>query len=111
VDIVNYVVRCIECQQVMVEHRHPAGLLHPNAISESKWEVVLMNFIVGLLLTTRRHDSIFVVVDTLTKSSHFISMCMTYQTLDIAKVVINEIVRLNGMPKRIISDRGSMFTR
>jgi hypothetical protein len=70
-----------------------------------------MNFIVGFPLTTRRNDSIFMVFDTLMKSAHFIPMCTTYQVLDIARDFIREIVRLHGMPKRIISDRGSMFTR
>jgi transposase InsO family protein len=69
-----------------------------------------MDFIVGLPLTERRHDSIFVVVNTLTKSAHFIPMRMTYQEADIARVFISEIVRLHGVPKRIISDRGSVFT-
>ena len=70
-----------------------------------------MDFIVGLPLMARRHDSIFVVVDTLTNSAHFIPMHTTYQALDIARVFISEIVRLYGVPKKIISDRGSMFTR
>jgi hypothetical protein len=70
-----------------------------------------MDFIVELPLTTRRHDSIFVVVSTLTKSAHFILMRTRYQAPDIARVFISDIVRLHGMPKRIISDRGSMFTR
>jgi hypothetical protein len=109
-DIVNYVARCLECQQVKAEHRHPAGLLQPHAIPESKWEVISMDFIVGFPLTARRHDSIFVVVDTLTKSAHFIPVRMTYQAPDIARVFISEIVRLHGVPKRIISDRGSVFT-
>jgi hypothetical protein len=69
-----------------------------------------MDFIVGLQLKARRHDSIFIVVDTLTKSVHFIPMHMTYQAPDIARVFISEIVRMDGMPKRIISNRGSMFT-
>jgi hypothetical protein len=47
-DIVSYVARCLECQQVKVEHRHPTGLLQPHAIPESKWEVISMDFIVGL---------------------------------------------------------------
>jgi hypothetical protein len=109
-DIVNYVAICLECQQVKAEHRHPAGLLHPHAIPESKWEVISMDFIVGLSLKARRHDSIFIVVDTLTKSAHFILVRTMYQAPDIARVLISEIVRLDGVPKRIISDRGSMFT-
>ena len=69
-----------------------------------------MDFIVGLPLTARRHDSIFVLVDTLTKSAHFIPVRATYQTPDIARVFISEIVRLHGVPKKIISNRGSVFT-
>ena len=92
------------------EHRHPEGLLQPHAIPELKWEVILMGFIVGLPLTARRHDSIFIVVDTLTKSAHFISVCTMYQAPDIERVFISEIVRLHGVPKNIISDRGLVFT-
>ena len=70
-----------------------------------------MDFIVGLPLTARRHDSIFIVVDTLMKSAHFIPMRTMYHAPDIAKVLISDIVRLHGVPKRIIYDQGSMFTR
>jgi hypothetical protein len=109
-DIVNYVAICIECLQVKAEHRHQAGLLQPHTTSESKWELILMDFIVGFPLTARRHDLIFVVVDTLTKSAHFIHVCTTYQAPDIARIFISEIVRLHGMPKRIISNQGLVFT-
>ena len=68
-----------------------------------------MDFIVVLPFPTRRHDSIFVVVDTLTKSTHFIHVCTTYQEPDIARFFIREIVRLHGVHNRIISDKGSMF--
>jgi transposase InsO family protein len=70
-----------------------------------------MEFIVGLLLTARRHDSIFVVFDTLTKAhhAHFIAVRTMYQAPDIARIFISEILRLHGVPKRIISDRGSVF--
>jgi hypothetical protein len=108
-DIVNFVAGCLECQQVKAEHRHPTGLLQRHAIPESKWEVISMDFIVGLPLTARRHDLIFVVVDTLTKSAHFIPVRTAYQAPDIARIFISEIVRLHGVPKKIISDRGSMF--
>jgi hypothetical protein len=69
-----------------------------------------MEFIVGLSLMARRHDSIFVVFDTLMKSAHFIHVRMMYQAPDIARVFVNEILRLLGIPKRIIFDRESMFT-
>ena len=77
-DIAEYISKCMKCQQVKVEHQHPAGLLQPLPISEWKWEVISMNFITGFPMTMRQHDSIMVVVDKLTKASHFIpvkSMC------------------------------------
>jgi len=95
---------------VKVEHRHPTRLLKQHAIPKSKWEVISMNFIVGLPLTTRRHDSIFVVINTLTKSADFILVCMTYQAPAIAIIFVSEILRLHGVPRKIIFDRGSIFT-
>jgi hypothetical protein len=94
---------------VKAEHRHLTGLLQTHAIPESKWEVISMDFIVGFPLTIRRHDSIFVVVDTLTKSAHFIPVRTMYQTPNIAIFFVSNIVRLHGVPRKIISDRGSMF--
>jgi hypothetical protein len=49
-DIVNFVARCLECQQVKAENRHPTGILQPHAIPESKWEVISMDFIVVQLI-------------------------------------------------------------
>ena len=69
-----------------------------------------MDFIIGLPLITRRHDYIFVVVDTLMKSAHFIPMHTMYHAPNIAIIFISEIVRLHGIPKKIISDQGSVFT-
>ena len=109
-DIINLVERFLECQRVKDEHRHPTGLLQPHEIPKSKWEVISMDFIVGLPMTSRRHDSIFVVVDTLTKSAHFIPVKTTYKAPEIARVFINEVMRLHGVPRKIISDRGAVFT-
>ena len=103
--------RCLECLQVKAEHRHPTRLPQPHDIPESNWEVISMDFIVGFPLTARRHDSIFVVVETLMKRAQFIPVCMTYQEPDIARVFIINIVSLNDVPNGIISDRVSMFTR
>jgi hypothetical protein len=108
--IVNYVVKCLECQQVKDKHRYLVGLLQPHVIPKSKWEVISMGFIVGFPLIARRHDSIFVVINTLMKSAHFIPVCMTYITPDIARMFVSEIVRLNGVPRKIISDQESILT-
>jgi hypothetical protein len=71
-EITEYIARCMECQKVKAEHRHPTGLLQPLPIPEWKWDVVTMDFITGLPRTNNQHDSITVVVEKLTKAAHFI---------------------------------------
>jgi IS30 family transposase len=68
-----------------------------------------MDFIVGLPPTARKKDSIWVIVDRLTKTSHFIAMHTTYSVQDYAELYVNQIVRLHEIPKTIISDRGTQF--
>jgi hypothetical protein len=51
-DIAEYIAKCLECQQVKVEHKHPTGLLQPVQIPEWKWEIISMDFITGLPRTT-----------------------------------------------------------
>jgi transposase InsO family protein len=68
-----------------------------------------MDFIVGLPLTARRKDSIWVIVDRLTKTTHFIAVHTTYSVQDYAELYIDQIVHLHGIPKTIVSDRGTQF--
>ena len=75
-----------------------------------KWEVINMDLIIGLPRTRRQHDSIWVIVDRVTKSSHFLAVKTTDSAEDYTKLYINEIVRLHGVPLSIISDRGPQFT-
>ena len=70
-DNAENISKCIKCQQVKVEHQQPTGLLQPLPIPKWKWEVISMDFIIGFPMTMRKHDSIMVVVDKLTKASHF----------------------------------------
>ena len=72
-----------------------------------KWEAINMDFMVSLLRTRRLHDSIWVIVDRLTKSTHFIHVKSTYRAEDYARLYIDEIVRWHGIPLSIISDRGA----
>jgi hypothetical protein len=81
----------MECQKVKVEHRHPAGLLQPLLIPEWKWEVVTMDFITGFPRTSKLHDSIMVVVDKITKSSHFIPLKTTHMAADVADIFVKEV--------------------
>eukprot|EP00253_Pinus_taeda_P011774 PITA_11774 len=109
-DIVQFVAKCLKCQRVKANHRHPAGLLQPRDIPTSKWEVISMDFVVGLPLTSQRHNAILVIVDKLTKSAHFIPVRDTYDVTDVVRVFVNEVIRLHGLPTKIISDRDSRFT-
>jgi hypothetical protein len=109
-DIAEYLAKCIECQQVKAEHRHPAGLLQPLPIPEWKWETISMDFITGLPTSTKQNDIIMVVVDKLSKSTHFIPIKSTCKAIDIASIFMKEIFRLHGMPKEIVSDRDTKFT-
>lgn len=77
-DVVEHVSRCSNCQQVKYEHRRPAGLSQALPIPEWKWEMITMDFVVGLPRTLRQHDSVWVVVDRLTMSAHFITVKTTY---------------------------------
>ena len=68
-----------------------------------------MDFVVSLPNTLGMFDSIWVIVDTLTKSAHFILVKMTYNAEKLSKLYSSEIVRLHGVPLSIISDRGTQF--
>ena len=109
-DVVNFVSKCLTCQQVKAEHQRPAGLLQPMEIPEWKWDQVTMDFVSGLPRTKNNHDSIWVIVDRLTKSAHFIPVLTTYSMDRLAELYTQNIVRLHGVPSSIISDRDSRFT-
>ena len=79
-------------------------------IPEWKWERIAMDFVVGLPKTLGKFDSVWVIVDRITKSAHFIPVKVTYNAEKLAKLYISEIVRLHGVPLSIISDRGTQFT-
>ncbi|KAG8474779.1 hypothetical protein CXB51_031703 [Gossypium anomalum] len=102
--------KCLTCQQVKAEHQLPSGLLQPVKIPLWKWERVTMDFVSGLPLTPTKKDSVWVIVDRLTKSAHFISLGTDYSLQKLAKLYVAEIVRLHGVPVSIIFDRDSRFT-
>jgi transposase InsO family protein len=106
-DVVEYVTLCNTCQRVKAEHQRPAGLLQPLKIPEWKWEEIGMDFIVGLPRTQARYDLMWVVLDRLTKVSHFIPVKTTYSGAKLAELYMSRI--LHGVPKKIVSDRGSQF--
>lgn len=109
-DVASYLARCLECQQIKAEHQHPAGLLQPLPIPEWKWETISMDFIIGFPKSRKNNDSIMVVVDKLSKSAHFILVQSTYRFVHVAHIFMQNIFRLHGLPKTIISDRDVKFT-
>ncbi|WVZ89004.1 hypothetical protein U9M48_035468 [Paspalum notatum var. saurae] len=108
--VAEYMAICDTCQHVKAEHQRPACLLLPLKVPEWKWEKITMDFIVGLPRTQKSYNSIWVVVDRLTKVAHFIPVNTTYFGVKLAELYISRIVCLHGVLKRIISDRGSQFT-
>nr|AAR00610.1 putative reverse transcriptase [Oryza sativa Japonica Group] len=109
-DVAEYVALCDVCQKVKAEHQRPAGLLQPLRIPEWKWDEIGMDFIVGLPKTATGYDSIWVIVDRLTKTARFIPVKTDYSGAKLAELYMTRIVCLHGVPKRIISDQGTQFT-
>lgn len=69
-----------------------------------------MDFIIGFLRTVRHHDSIMVIMDRLKKVAHFIPVKSTFSSNDVSHVFIVDVVRLHGVPKKIVSDKDEKFT-
>jgi hypothetical protein len=103
----RYVLECDTCQKAKVDYMKPRGLLQPLSILDWKWDDISMDFIVGLSLTTSKFDSIWVIVDRLTKSAHFIPVHTKYRVEKYAKIYMARVLCLYGVSKMIISDRGS----
>jgi IS30 family transposase len=108
-EIAKYVLECDICQRVKASHLKTVGILQPLPIHSWKWKDISIDFIVGLPNTSQRHDSIWVIVDRLTKTAHFLHVHTTYSAKNYAEIYLDQIVRLHGMPKMIISNRGAEF--
>ena len=109
-DISEFVTKCLVCQREKVEHQVLSRLLQPIRIPEWKWDRITMDFVVRLPLTRRKHDLVWVVVDRLIKSAHFLPVRTDYSLDKLAVLYIKEIVRLHEIPISIISDRDLRFT-
>src|SRR4051812_8088112 len=108
--IAYYVACCDICNRVKAEHQKPAGLLQPLQVPQWKWDDICMDFVMGLPRSVRGHDSIWVIVDMLTKASHFIPVRTTFRADRLAELYMSRIISLHGVPKTVTSDRGSVFT-
>ncbi|GJR11539.1 putative reverse transcriptase domain-containing protein [Tanacetum coccineum] len=109
-DIATFVARCLTCQQVKIEHQRASGLFQPLDIPVWKWDEISMDFVTGLPRTKRKNDAIWVVVDFLTKSAHFLPIQKDFSVSRLAEIFQQEIIRLHGTPAEIVSDRDPRFT-
>jgi hypothetical protein len=108
-EVARYVSECDTCRKVNADYMKPGGLLQPLSIPDWKWDDISMDFIVGLPMTARKFDSIWVIVDRLSKSAHFIPVNTKYRVEKYAEIYIAHVLCLHGVLKMIISDRGSQF--
>jgi hypothetical protein len=103
-EIARYISECDTCWKVKADYMKHGGLLQPLGIPEWKWDDISMDFIVGLPLTARKFDSIWVIVDRLSKSAHFIPVHTNYTIQKYAGIYIAHVLCLHGVLKMIISD-------
>ena len=93
-----------------MEHQRPGGILQPLEIPMWKWDSIAMDFVTHLPRTFRGPNTIWVIVDRLTKSDHFLAMNMRMSMAKLDQLYIKEIVRLHGVPLSIVSDKDPRFT-
>ncbi|KAA3480174.1 integrase [Gossypium australe] len=109
-DISEFVTKYLIYQRVKAEHQVPSGLLQLVMVLEWKWDRITMDFVTGLPTTLKKKDAMWVIVDRLTKSAHFIPVPVDYSLDKLAELYIAEIVRLHGVHISIISDRDPSTT-
>ena len=109
-DVEEYVRSCVPCQQNKPSHQRPMGLLQPLPIPDKRWQQVTMDLIVRLPETKNKHDAVFVIVDKLSKMAHYVPTRTDADAPELARLFINNVVKLHGVPESIVSDRDSRFT-
>ncbi|GJR34355.1 putative reverse transcriptase domain-containing protein [Tanacetum coccineum] len=109
-DIATYVSKCLTCAKVKAEHQRPSGLLVQPEIPEWKWDNITMDFVTKLPKSSQGLDTIWVIVDRLTKSAHFLPIRETDPLDKLAKLYLDRIVTRHGTPVSIICDRDGKFT-
>jgi hypothetical protein len=109
-DVKAYVQKCHSCQVNKSKTVKPAGLLQPLPIPVGKWDSVSMDFICGLPCSKAGFDSILVIVDRLSKLVHLVPTTTTMTAPEVAKLFVDNVVRLHGVPSSVVSDRDKNFT-
>uniref|UniRef100_A0A670JBN2 Gypsy retrotransposon integrase-like protein 1 n=1 Tax=Podarcis muralis TaxID=64176 RepID=A0A670JBN2_PODMU len=107
-EVEDYVARCDTCQRAKPVHRAPAGLLEPLQTPFEPWERVALDFVTDLP-SSRGKTAVLVVVDLFTKMAHFIPCAKVATAEQTAKLFIDHVFRVHGLPRSILSDRGRQF--
>ncbi|GKA99474.1 putative reverse transcriptase domain-containing protein [Tanacetum coccineum] len=108
-DIATYVSKCLTCAKVKAEHQMPSGLLVQPDIPQWKWDNITMDFVTKLPKSSQGYDTIWVIVDRLTKSAIFVPMRETDPMDKLARMYLKEVVTRHGIPLSIICDRDPRF--
>nr|GEV97010.1 reverse transcriptase domain-containing protein [Tanacetum cinerariifolium] len=109
-NIATYVSKCLTCARVKVKHQRPSRLLVQPSIPEWKWDSITIDFITKLLKSSQGFDTIWVIVDQLTKSAHFFLIRENDPLDKLARLYLNRIVARHEIPVSIICDRDGRFT-
>ncbi|GKA52674.1 putative reverse transcriptase domain-containing protein [Tanacetum coccineum] len=109
-NIAAYVSKCLTCAKVKAEHQRPSGLLVQSVIPKWKWDNIIMDFITKLPKSSQGFDTVWVIVDRLTKSAHFLPIRENDPLDKLARLYLNRIVSRHGIHVSIICDRDGIFT-
>jgi hypothetical protein len=107
--VTEFIRQCDVCQHAKHLNQHPQGLLQPLPIPAGAWQDITMDFVEGLPLSEGA-NTILVVVDRFTKYAHFLPLKHPFSAPQVARVFVDSVVKLHGMPRSIVSDRDKIFT-
>jgi len=104
----KYTSTCELCIRTKAQRHHPVGELRPLPIPDTPWDTVSVDFIVELPESSG-HDAVMVVVDSVTKTAHFIPTFITISAAGTARLFVEQVWKHHGLPRRVVSDRGPQF--
>ncbi len=112
-DVESYCKSCITCKRTKDNTQKPYGLLHPLTPLSYPWEIIGIDFIDFLPESSNRDrifDMLTVIIDKLMGMVHLVPSCMNYKVKEVAELIFEEVYKLHGLPKGIVSDRDMLFT-